>query len=290
MNEQMITNFSEDSIVRESFNTLVKTTFELDFSPWYNRGYWQDSYVPFAIQHNGEIIANASINKMDIVINGVAYRGIQIGTVMTAKAHRGKGLAKQLMLEIMKQYEKECDILYLFANDTVLDFYPAFGFERKDETAYTLDLVKHPLSIEVTPTIEQWHISTHQKQLEQFAKQRITNDTFCVMNNDSLWLFYCSVVFTEQIFYIAALDIIVLMEEEDGVLYLFDVVSCKPFVMEEVLAHIVKDTITEVQFFFMPAMFGIEAVVTSDDDDALFIAKGAELLPQNFRFPLTSHC
>lgn len=89
---------------------------------------------------------------------------------------------------------------------------------------------------------------------------------------------------------IVSLDIIVLIEEAEDVLYLLDVVSRERFIIEDVLAHLVKDTMTEVQFFFMPTMKGIEAVVTSDDDDALFVAKGAELLPQNFRFPVTSHC
>lgn len=42
--------------------------------------------------------------------------------------YRGRGLSRQLMEHIMATYE---DIpMYLSANESVLDFYPRFGFER----------------------------------------------------------------------------------------------------------------------------------------------------------------
>lgn len=41
-----------------------------------------------------QIIANVSVKKMDLEVNGESKRALQIGTVMTHPEHRGKGLSK----------------------------------------------------------------------------------------------------------------------------------------------------------------------------------------------------
>lgn len=43
---------------------------------------------------------------------------------------RGKGLQRRLMRAVLDHADGE--VLLLFSNDTVLDFYPRFGFERED--------------------------------------------------------------------------------------------------------------------------------------------------------------
>lgn len=78
---------------------------------------------------------------------------------------------------------------------------------------------------------------------------------------------------------IVSLDIIVLIEEAEDVLYLLDVVSRERFIIEDIVAQLAKDTITEVQFFFMLRIKGIETKVLSHDDGVLCIAKGTKLLP-----------
>lgn len=45
---------------------------------------------------------------------------------MTHPDYRGQGLAKKLLEHVIAKYEDQYDFLYLFANDTVLDFYPKF--------------------------------------------------------------------------------------------------------------------------------------------------------------------
>lgn len=58
---------------------------------------------------------------------------------MTHPNYRGQGLAKNLLNHVIAKYEDQYDFLYLFANDTVLDFYPKFGFERIEESSFTVD-------------------------------------------------------------------------------------------------------------------------------------------------------
>lgn len=67
-------------------------------------------------------------NRIDTVWRGEALRLVQLGTVMTAPAHRGKGLARSLMEAVLDDWGRTCDGVYLYANGTVLEFYPKFGF------------------------------------------------------------------------------------------------------------------------------------------------------------------
>ncbi|MFA6941771.1 MAG: GNAT family N-acetyltransferase [Clostridiaceae bacterium] len=58
---------------------------------------------------------------------------------MTNPDFRNRGLAAALINHIIEKYEKEYDFIYLFANATVLDFYPKFGFMKAVESTYTMD-------------------------------------------------------------------------------------------------------------------------------------------------------
>ena len=59
---------------------------------------------------------------------------------MTDEEYRGRGFACRLLGEILDDWKDQCDGVFLFANDTVLDFYPRFGFHREQEYQHVLKL------------------------------------------------------------------------------------------------------------------------------------------------------
>ncbi|WP_144518210.1 GNAT family N-acetyltransferase [Bacillus thuringiensis] len=139
MNEyQLISDYKQNEKYKESFNDLAKHVFELDFKGWYDRGCWNDNYICYSYVDGDKVIAKTSINKMNVISNGKEYKVIQLGTVMTHPDYRHQGLATKLMNHIIKKYEKDYDFIYLFANDTVLEFYPKFGFEKVQESSFSL--------------------------------------------------------------------------------------------------------------------------------------------------------
>lgn len=264
----------------------------MDFRDWYNKGYWNDQYIPYSFVQEGKVIANASVYKMSIRINGEQLKGIQIGTVMTDEHYRHQGLAKQLMLHIMKEYEGACDFMYLFANETVLDFYPKFGFTRIHESEFSLDLTARPIQRKQT-SVQQLTVEQDLALLEDYAKNRyIHSSLIAVEQNESLLMFYFTLVFPHAIYYLEELETIVFMEEEEGVLNIFDIISLQPIHIEELLANIVKDSTQKVVFYFTPefTLNGMTATIQPNDDDALFVLSKKAILPGNFMFPLTSHC
>lgn len=289
---ELVSDYRHDDRLKESFNDLAIETFGLDFRDWYNKGYWNDQYIPYSFVQEGKVIANASVYKMSIRINGEQLKGIQIGTVMTDVHYRHQGLAKQLMLHIMNEYEGACDFMYLFANETVLDFYPKFGFTRIHESEFSLDLTAKPIQRQQT-SIQQLTIEQDLALLEDYAKNRyIHSSMIAVEQNESLLMFYFTLVFPHAIYFLEDLETIVFMEEEEGVLNIFDIISLQSIDIEKLLAKIVKDTTQKVVFYFTPefTLNGMTSTIQPNDDDALLVLSRKTILQGNFMFPLTSHC
>ena len=99
---------------------------------------------PYVLADGDRVIANVSVNRMDMLWRGQAKQYIQIGTVMTDEAYRGKGLSKFLIETVLHDWKDRCDAIYLFANRTVLDFYPKFGFVKAVEHQQSFSLAPQP--------------------------------------------------------------------------------------------------------------------------------------------------
>lgn len=137
-------NIRDNEQIRRSFNELAQKTFELSFEQWYQNEYWGDSYIPHVLLDNGRVIANASVNIINTVWQNKSRCYIQLGTVMTDPEYRNKGLASFLLNTIIAEWEAKCDAIYLFANDSVLDFYPKFGFVAANEYQSEMTIKKLP--------------------------------------------------------------------------------------------------------------------------------------------------
>ena len=134
----------ENAALRQSFFSLAEQIFGISFAEWHRGGYWQQSYLPYALVEGEEVVANVSVNTMEFLRFGERKRYVQLGTVMTAPRFRGQGLARQLLEHVLLEWESCCQGIYLYANDTVLNFYPKFGFQPQEEYAFFFPLSQRP--------------------------------------------------------------------------------------------------------------------------------------------------
>src|SRR5690606_30122657 len=74
------------------------------------------------------------------LISGKKLKAAQIGAVSTLPEFRNKGLSRQLMNYILEAYKEKVDFFFLYANDSVLDFYPKFGFRSVKENVFISEL------------------------------------------------------------------------------------------------------------------------------------------------------
>jgi predicted acetyltransferase len=139
-------DFKHDQNLRRSFNQLTEVTFGFGLEDWYQNGLWGDYYIPYSLLHSDQVISNVSINRIEFDIENERKIGIQIGTVMTYEKYRDRGLNRFIMQQVMKEWKDRADFIYLFANDTVLDFYPKFNFEKREEFLHSKTIDKHSSS------------------------------------------------------------------------------------------------------------------------------------------------
>lgn len=289
-NYQLIYDYKDNQKYRESFNELAKLVFGLDFSQWYEKGCWNNRYSCYSYIDGEKVIANVTISKMTIVVNGKDYKAIQVGTVMTHPDYRHKGLAKELMNIIIDKYEKQYDFIYLFANETVLDFYPKFGFSRVQESRYFINA--DGLQKNSNKTIRKLDVENINdvSLLKLYAKERIPlSSVLDVKDNESLLMFYFLIAFPNSIYCIEDKDVIVLFEKEGEELHLFDVVSRSEIDVIEALSYITTSDIKRIIFHFIPDCQNLKSEVIETEDDVLFIRPMIKFGTERPLFPLTSH-
>lgn len=127
VSKHIVFNNSNDKKYQNMLNNLLKNVF-LDFQFWYDLNLWDDKYESYAIVERDEIVSNICVFKTQLVFNQKQHLALSIGAVATKKEYRGKGYSKVLMDHIISKYEGIP--MYLSANDSVVDFYPKFGFTR----------------------------------------------------------------------------------------------------------------------------------------------------------------
>ena len=112
---------------KDELNELIMQAFEFSFDKWHAKNVWNEDYELYSIIENGVMLANISVYKMKMIINGEKRDYLQFGSVATREEHRGKGLSKKLMEHIFSIYpDTPC---FLHGGDDVAQFYPKFGFK-----------------------------------------------------------------------------------------------------------------------------------------------------------------
>ncbi|MBC1550944.1 GNAT family N-acetyltransferase [Listeria sp. FSL L7-1434] len=290
MNYEMISNYKENKLYRDSFNRLAESTFDINFEEWFNQGFWNDKYVCYSYIDNEEVIANVSINKMSLIYQGEDYSALQIGTVMTHPNYRGQGLAKELLEHVIAKYEVQYDFLYLFANDSVLDFYPKFGFERVEESSFTVDVSSLKRKSANIKKLNPDNNTDFQLISRIVSEKTPLSNILDVKESEDLLMFYILIALKNELYYIEEIDTIVLMEQEDADLYVLDILSTKKLDVVEVLSYLPTKKIETIHLLFTPEKSKyIDAAHIIETEDMLFVRPNILTSEPYFLFPATSH-
>ena len=260
------TNYRKNKELRDSFNGLAVKVFGLNFEEWYQNGFWQENYIPYSVVIDGKVVSNVSVNRCDMNYNGKTVRLIQLGTVMTDPDHRGKGYAGLLMEKILSDYEGKVDGIYLFANDSVLDFYPRFGFRKGKESCFSKDVTADSAMTAVQVPMsgkEDW-----EKMVSLFNMNE-QNAAMYMVGNPGLYMFYLSQFMQENVFYIRDCDTYAVAETEDGTLTLHAVIGNGD--IDQVISSFGSNIKRVVLGFTPKDSSGYEKSEVNEDDTTLFV-------------------
>ncbi len=285
---QLVKNIRENPMLRKSFFHLAQQTFDLDFAPWYRRGFWTDMYRPYAFAEGDTVAANASINHIHTLWQGAPRHYIQIGTVMTAPAYRGRGLSRRLLEEILSDWQGKCDCIYLYANDSVLDFYPKFGFAPAAEYQYSCTV--SPCPGDFAPL--DMDVPEHQALLRRCYEMSNPYAALPVRGNFGLLMFYCGGPMRSCVWYSPALDTVCIAEQTGGILSCLDIFGPGSVPLESLLANLVRGAACQAHLGFTPKnTAGFDCAKIKTEDETLFLLKeGENLFAENkLMFPILSH-
>lgn len=289
-NYEYVFNYKSNDELRNSLNSLTRNTYGFDFEQWYQNGYWKDRYIPYSIVDGNNIVSNISVNVIDFFVMGEKRTYIQIGTVMTEKEYRNKGLARFLMEKVLEEWRGRCDLIYLFANDSALDFYPKFGFNCAQEYQHSKEICS------VNSTFDFVKLNMSDEKNRDFLLNKIDQSfhfsQLSMNDNASLIMFYCTSFMDQNVYYIKEFDAIVIAEFNDSVLYINDIFCEREVSVNDIILSLANKEIKKVVLGFTPKDTKLfDETLLKQEDTTLFILDDKWGLFDNNRimFPILSH-
>lgn len=275
---------------RTAFNCLAEETFALQFEPWYRQGFWSDTYRVHTLFDGECAVANVSSSVLEFRHRGQALHCVQLGTVMTAPAYRGRGLSRFLMERVLNEWQGQCDFIYLYANDSVLDFYPRFGFRTAQEYEDICFLPgrQGPPVRRLKPDREEDR-AVLLRCLRQYGNPF---STLSLTRGEELLMFYAIGPFCDHFWYIESCDTVAVAVREGGTLFCEEIFAPAGAVLEDILHALAGLEPCNVQFgFSLREALRAEKGLLQEEDTTLFILASEETIfeRERLRFPLLSH-
>ena len=261
------TNYRDNEALRNSFNELAGKIFSgLNFENWYRNGFWKDNYIPYSVVVDGKVVSNISVNTCDMNYDGRIVKLIQLGTVMTDPEYRGRGYARLLMEKVLEEYEGKVDGIYLYGNDSVVDFYPKFGFRKSKEYRYSKAVeIDNDRTAKLVPMAEKSDFDKMVRILDSTEQ----NAKLYMVNNPGLYMFYLSQFMQENTFYIDDLSSYAIAEIDGGTLNLHAIIGNAP--LDDVIASFGKDIKNAVLCFTPHDATGYDKSEVFEEDTTFFV-------------------
>ena len=284
-----VVDFKNDERLRKSLNSLTKRVYHFDFEGWYKSGHWGDRFIPYSLLKGNNIVSNIFVNVIDFLVKGEKRTYIQIGTVMTAPEYRNQGLSRLLLEKVLGEWRGKCDLIYLFANDSVLNFYPKFGFRRVEEYQYSKEI-----NLRVSqPKVIKLNMSDNQSKELLFNKinQSAPFSQLSMIDDASLVMFCYTAIQEDNVYYINELGAVVVADFEQDTLYLKDVFCETEVPLDKVISALASNETTKVVLGFTPnekdsfdenILIPVDALFILDDKWSLFNN-------ERLQFPVLSH-
>jgi len=280
-------NAIKDDQHRESYFALINKVFGLDFAPWHQAGFCVDDFVPYTLFDGGVAVASAGIVINRFKWQGQAKKYVQISTVATHPDYRKKGLSRWLMDRILEDWKGNCDGIYLYANDSVVDFYPQFGFVEACEHRYSMPITR------VDGSFRKLDLSS-KDDVDLLIKKHKEGNPYAALGLDDcveIMMFHCINFLYDNIYYIQSYDAIVIAVEEDGEIFCYDIYSAEGADIGQLLGIVAGEGVEEATLGFTPkdvAGFTIEKA--DEENEMFFVMDGKEniLADNKITFPFLS--
>jgi GNAT superfamily N-acetyltransferase len=275
-----------DSAWHHAFIRYVPRIFpRASFKGWYELAGWDEGYCAIALADGDEIVANASVQRMSVILDGRKLTGWQFGAVGVIPSWRGKGLQREIMPRALA-LAAPADFVFLFANDNVLDFYPRYGFRRVIEHVHVAD-------ISIAPSPHRARKLLLSSAADRDLILRVASDArpvttlFGAKDYGRVLLWYWTNYYQDGFYYDERFDALAVVEQEPGMIRVCDVLSARAVHLPEVLAALIAEPIHRVEFGFTPELLWPDARPAHPYTDSPLFVRGEFTLPATpFKYPV----
>jgi GNAT superfamily N-acetyltransferase len=234
----------------EQINDLMLHALDFSFDKWHAKKVWDDDYERYSIIENDIMLANISVFKMKMLINGEQREFLQFGSVATREEYRGKGLSRKLMEHIFSIYPDTPTFLH--GGDSVVEFYPKFGFVP---SAYKQPYIEYKLQ----NCGEMIKLNINDPKVDQYLRERSQySKVFDCLNQYSINWFHLLYGHSNNVYEIQQLDLMIIAKQNGNKLTIYDIVAKKTVSFEEIAPHLYFEGVDTIQFVFNPDWLGIE--------------------------------
>lgn len=273
----------DDIALHAAYCDYVAQVFrKADFRRWCSWGQWNDDYRAFALIDNGVVVANASVMRMRLLLEGVETEGFQLGAVGCLPDQRGHGYARRV-LQAALEHCGEAPVL-LFANESVRDFYPRFGFRAAAQSLFELDYAAKPVSEPLAPLdLADAHLRREFLRIADAAPP--SSRRFAARHYGRIATWYAANRFASELRRLDE-DTWVFAQVDDGVLLIEDVFALRPFDLGAAVPRLIDTPIHTIRFGMTPDRLCPQARLAGTDEDADLFLRGCDVPEGATRFPL----
>jgi ribosomal protein S18 acetylase RimI-like enzyme len=278
-----------DRARHESFLRYVPRVFpRADFRRWYAAGGWTADYEAHGVADGDELVANVSVMRMRLVIDGREVSGAQLGAVGSVPERRGQGLVRPLMERVLAALDREVELVLLYANDSVLDFYPRFGFRRVPEHAFELDAAIEPAS-DPAPPLALDDLGQRARWLDACARSLPPTERFGAKGYGSIALWHVCNFHRRDVRVLEEGEAYAVAVQRGDTLHLLDLAATRPFDLLAAAPRLVHGPAARIRFGFCPERWCPAARAVGPGEEPLFVRGGPALPAEPFAFPALAH-
>ncbi|PUB32675.1 acetyltransferase (GNAT) family protein [Elizabethkingia sp. YR214] len=268
--------YQNDKKLRGELNRLTQQVWEFTFENYYQSGFWDGSCIAYSLFEGGRIVSHVTASLFDTEIKGEKKKLLQFGTVMTDPEYQNKGLSRFLMERVLVDFKQKTGGMLLFANGSVLDFYPKFGFRPVAEYQAFKNITNKDFSTPVG--IRKLNLDNREdlNLFTDLVENNLTN-TVLPVQGKGISLFYCYAYpdfgYKDAIYYIEELEAIVVANVKEKVLEITEVFSKNMIALQQIIAALAHEEFTSVRLGFTPLEEGFEYELLTKEDTVLYVSE-----------------
>lgn len=254
---------------------LTRRVFDFDLDFWFNLGCWTDAYESSALIEDGRMLAHAGLCRLRLRVAGREFAAIQLNSVCTASEARGRGYARRLIDGILRRYSGTP--VFLFANNSVTDFYPKFGFRPAKEM---FPVAYEAIDNELAP------VKCAPEELRATAekRRRPASDIFDVPDAGRIPCFHLFGEYADKLYRLAP-GLAVAAEQEGETLRLCEIFAERAVHWTRLRELLPFRGVRRVEFGFCPDRLGVEFRWEEPEESTGLFLCGDWNLPEQFRIP-----